>query len=95
MIHVLEYEIEFAAVLAKVDGVRLVCHYFDHIDDVGMLQLTQYFDFAHGRDRKAFFLVLELNTFESDQLVRLDVACLEHLAVGALTDYLELAKKYG
>ena len=87
VVHVLEDEIEFAAVFAKVERVLLVGHDLDHVDDVGVLQLTQYLDLAHGRDREALLLVLELDALERHQLVALQIARLEHLAVRALANH--------
>lgn len=58
VVHVLENEIELAAVLAELERVLFVRHDLDHVHDVRVLQLSQDLDLAHCRYREALFLVL-------------------------------------
>ncbi len=57
VVHVLEYQVELATVLAKVERILLVSHNLDHVDNVWMLQLAENFDLAHSSDRKSLLLV--------------------------------------
>ena len=89
VIHVLEHQVEFATVFAELESVLLVGDNLDHVDNVGMLQLSQDLDLADGRDRETFFLVLQLHALQGDQLLSLDVARFEDFAISALADYLQ------
>ena len=89
VIHVLEHQIELASILPKIERVVLIRNDLDHIDYIRMLELTQYLNLSHSRDRKPFLLVLELNALERHQLLGLCVARFKHLPVRALANHLE------
>jgi len=69
VIHVLKHKVEGSLILTELHGILLICHNFMEVDYVTMVQLPQYFDFAHSCDGKALLLVLESDLFQSYHVI--------------------------
>lgn len=82
VLHVLEDEVESAAVLAEVDRLLLVGDDLAELHDVLVVQLTENFDFSNGRDGKPFLLVFEADFLQRHDLFGVEIACLVYLPIG-------------
>jgi len=81
-IHILEDQCELLNLGLEDDLLQL--------HDVGVAQLLENRDLPHGRTGHSLILVLQFYLLQGDDLVVCGVASLVDIAIGALSDLLEL-----